>query len=153
MKEKLGVNYWKLWTASVITNFGDGVAGVAYPWLASAVTRNPLHIALVGVATRLPWLLFSLPAGVITDRVDRKRLISSMDVLRFLITLGVAFTVWSSQAGLSTPDEIASGAAALPPNSAMLLGVIYTAALLLGMAEVLRDNSAQTLMPSIVSPT
>jgi MFS family permease len=153
MKEKLGVNYWKLWTASVITNFGDGVAAVAYPWLASAVTRDPLHIALVGVATRLPWLLFSLPAGVITDRVDRKRLISSMDVLRFLITLGVAFTVWTSQTGLSTPAEIASGAAELPPNSTMLLGVIYVAALLLGMAEVLRDNSAQTLMPSIVSST
>ncbi|CAN5873260.1 MFS transporter [soil metagenome] len=151
MKEKLGVNYWKLWTASVVTNFGDGVGAVAYPWLASAVTRDPLHIALVGVATRLPWLLFSLPAGVITDRVDRKRLISSMDVLRFLITLGVGVVVLMSQSDLSRPDAIAAGTAATPANSAFLLAVIYAAALLLGMAEVLRDNSAQTLMPSIVS--
>ena len=151
MKEKLGVNYWKLWTASVVTNFGDGVGAVAYPWLASAVTRDPLHIALVGVATRLPWLIFSLPAGVITDRVDRKRLISSMDVLRFLITLGVGVVVLISQSDLSRPGEIAAGAATTPANSAFLLAVIYAAALLLGMAEVLRDNSAQTLMPSIVS--
>lgn len=151
MKHKLGVNYWKLWTASVVTNFGDGVGAVAYPWLASAVTRSPLHIALVGVATRLPWLLFSLPAGVITDRVDRKRLITSMDILRFLITLGVALAVVGSQADLATPNEIAAGTAPIPASAPFLLGVIYVAALLLGMAEVLRDNSAQTLMPSIVS--
>ena len=63
MRTPLGLNYWRLWIASVISNLGDGISGVAYPWLASAVTRDPVHIALVGVATRLPWLLFSLPAG------------------------------------------------------------------------------------------
>ena len=41
-KIKLGVNYWRLWVASVISNLGDGVAQIAYPWLASAVTRNPI---------------------------------------------------------------------------------------------------------------
>ena len=51
---------------------GDGMGLIAYPWLASAVTRNPLLIGLVSVANRLPWLVFSLPAGVITDRVDRR---------------------------------------------------------------------------------
>jgi MFS family permease len=152
VKQKLGWNYGKLWTASVISNFGDGVATVAYPWLASAVTRDPLHIALVAVATRIPWLLFSLPAGVITDRVDRRKLVGYMDIVRFLITLGVGFAVLASQTGLGTPDEIASGTAAIPPNSGFLLVVIYAAALLLGIAEVLRDNSAQTLLPSIVTP-
>lgn len=151
MKEKLGINYWKLWTASVISNFGDGVSTVAYPWLASAVTRDPLHIALVAVATRIPWMVFSLPAGVITDRVDRRKLVAFMDVGRFLITMGVAFAVLASQSGLGTPEEIASGTAAIPPNSGFLLFVIYSAALLLGIAEVFRDNSAQTLLPSIVS--
>lgn len=152
MKEKLGANYWKLWTASVVSNFGDGVAGIAYPWLASAVTRDPLHIALVGVATRIPWLLFSLPAGVITDRVDRRKLVGFMDIARFALTVGVAVIVLASQSELALPEEIASGAASLPTNSAFLLGVIYVTALLLGIAEVLRDNAAQTLLPSIVSP-
>jgi MFS family permease len=151
MKQKLGPNYGKLWTASVISNFGDGVGVVAYPWLASAVTRDPLHIALVAVATRIPWLIFSLPAGVITDRVDRRKLVGFMDIIRFMITMGVGFAVLASQSGLGTPDEIASGTAPLPPNDGFLLFVIYAAALLLGIAEVLRDNSAQTLLPSIVS--
>lgn len=73
-KVTLGVNYWKLWTASVISNLGDGVAMIAYPWLASAVTRNAMLIALIAIAQRIPWLIFSLPAGVITDRVDRRKI-------------------------------------------------------------------------------
>ena len=149
-KTPLGLNYWKLWIASVISNLGDGIAGVAYPWLASAVTRNPLHIAAVAVVTRLPWLLFSLPAGVITDRVDRRKLVAWMDVVRFGVTLGVAVIVLASQGGLSDPDLIASGAAPLPGNAGLLLAMIYVSAALLGTAEVFRDNSAQTLMPAIV---
>ena len=90
MSTPLGRNYWKLWIASVVSNFGDGVAFIAYPWLASAITRDPVQIALVAVATRLPWLVFSLPAGVITDRVDRRKLVAWMDVVRFILTLGVA---------------------------------------------------------------
>jgi MFS family permease len=150
MSAPLGRSYWKLWIASVVSNLGDGVSVVAYPWLASAVTRNPIHIALVTVATRLPWLIFSLPAGVITDRVDRKRLVAWMDALRFVFTLGVAMVVLGSQSELSSPDSIASGAAPLPSNSTFLLVMIYLAAMLLGTAEVFRDNSAQTLMPAIV---
>ncbi len=80
-KIRLGANYWRLWFASVISNLGDGIAVIAYPWLASAVTRDPLLIALIAVAQRLPWLLFTLPAGVITDRVDRRKLMISMDVI------------------------------------------------------------------------
>ena len=150
MSTPLGANYWKLWTASVVTNFGDGVATVAYPWLASAITRNPIHIALVTVATRLPWLLFSLPAGVITDRVDRKRLVVLMDAVRFVATLGVALVVLLTQSDLSSPDEVAAGVALPPPNATFLLVAVYLAAILLGTAEVFRDNAAQTLMPSIV---
>lgn len=148
--KNLGLSYWKLWVASVSSNLGDGVAGIAYPWLASAITRNPIHIAGVAVVTRLPWLLFSLPAGVVTDRIDRRRLVAWMDVFRFVATLGVAFIVLASQGQLSPPDDIASGIAPVPSNSGVLLAVIYLAALLLGTAEVFRDNSAQTLMPSIV---
>lgn len=150
MSQPLGRNYWKLFFASVISNLGDGVSIIAYPWLASALTRNPLHIAAVAVVTRIPWLLFSLPAGVITDRVDRRRLVAWMDVFRFLLTLGVAVAVLIVHADLSSPDDIASGVASPPEQAGLLLGLVYLAALLLGTAEVFRDNAAQTLMPSIV---
>jgi len=47
--DRVGRNYFKLFGASTISNLGDGIGIIAYPWLASAVTRHPLLIALVGV--------------------------------------------------------------------------------------------------------
>jgi MFS family permease len=121
---------------------------VAYPWLASAVTRNPILVALVAVAQRLPWLVFTLPAGVITDRVDRRRAMFTMDMLRGLLTLAVAFAVLAEQGALPGPDQLDR---VVSTNMALYL-VVLVATLLLGMAEVLRDNSGQTLMPNIVAP-
>ena len=146
----LGTNYWRLWSASVISNLGDGVALIAYPWLASAITRNGLLIALIAVAQRLPWLVFTLPAGVITDRVDRRRIIVWMDVARTAITLGVAGAVLVRQEVLPAPDAIAQGADLATDTG--LYAVLVIATLLFGFAEVLRDNAAQTILPAIVEP-
>ena len=107
---KLGSNYWKLWTTSAVSNFGDGVSTIAYPWLASAITRNPVQISLIAVATRLPWLIFTLPAGVITDRVDRRKIMVAMDTLRFALTIAVAVVVLAGRSVLASPDAIAGGA-------------------------------------------
>ena len=52
----LGANYRRLFTASTISNLGDGVGLVAYPWLASAVTRNPVLIALVAFTLSIVFL-------------------------------------------------------------------------------------------------
>ena len=150
VKRPLGAGYWKLWSASVITNLGDGMSIVAYPWLASAVTHDPVHIALIGVATRLPWLLFSLPAGVITDRVDRRRLIAVMDWFRAALTLAVAVAVLLGQSVIPDPIDVAAGTADPPAVAGLYLALLYISALLLGSAEVLRDNAAQTLMPALV---
>jgi MFS family permease len=146
VKHRFGADYWKLWAASVTSNFGDGVSTIAYPWLASAITRDGFKLGLVVLATRLPWLLFSLPAGVITDRVNRKHLMVAMDVARFVITIGVAFIVLAKSAALEDP-ALTSG---LAGNQDLLLAVVVLAAFLLGTAEVLRDNTAQTMLPAIV---
>jgi MFS family permease len=144
-----GGNFKKLWTASVVSNFGDGLTLVAYPWLASAVTRDPVAIGAVTVTRFLPWLLLSLPAGVLTDRVDRRRLVVLMDAIRFVVTSAVAVAVMLAADGLPSPDEVAAGALA-EQHRVLLLGMLYVAGCLLGAAEVLRDNSAQTLLPAIV---
>ena len=138
--------FGRLLAASTITNIGDGMSAIAYPWLASALTRHPLLIALVAVAQRLPWLVLSLPAGVITDRVDRRRLIVRMDVIRGAVTTAVAFAVLARSAVLPAPGAVVDGAG----TDVVLYIVLLIATLMLGSAEVLRDNSAQTLMPSIV---
>jgi MFS family permease len=143
---RLGASYWKLFTASAISNTGDGMGLIAYPWLASAVTRNPLLIGLVSVANRLPWLIFSLPAGVITDRVDRRVTMVICDTLRAILTLLVAFTVIAARGSLPGVNDLDSVHITRPA----LYGVLLAATLLLGVAEVLRDNCGQTIMPSLV---
>ena len=144
----LGANYYKLMAASTVSNLGDGIGTIAYPWLASAVTRNPLLIALVAVMQRLPWLLFTLPAGVITDRSDRRRLMIRANSARAVLTLAVAGAVLLRQSSLPGPDEVAAG---MNISTDMLLyGIILVATLMLGVAEVLYDNTAQTFLPSIV---
>jgi MFS family permease len=145
---RLGAGYRKLYLATAVSNIGDGMAGIAYPWLATAITRNPLLVALVAAVQRLPWLFFTLPAGVITDRVDRKRAMVVMDSLRFVFTLAVAFAVLAEQGMLPAPDEVQS----VVGTRVGLYLVLLLATLLLGCAEVLRDNCNQTFLPSIVAP-
>ncbi len=144
----LGRSFHKLFAGTVVSNLGDGMGTIAYPWLASAITRNPFLVALVAVAQRLPWLLFTLPAGVITDRVDRRRTMISMDVIRGLLTLWVALAVLSAQGTLPGPDEVDQ----VTGTRTGLFIVVLLATLLLGMAEVLRDNANQTILPRIVRP-
>jgi MFS family permease len=149
-KARLGGRYWRLWTASLVSNLGDGVGAIAFPWLASAVTRNPVLIALIAVVQRLPWLVFTLPAGVITDRLDRRRIMVVADVARTLFVGLIAAVVLVGQRGLPSPEDLASGVDA--GTNGTVYGVLVAAVLLLGFAEVLRDNAAQTFLPAIVKP-
>lgn len=112
---------------------------MAYPWLATLLTRDPFLISLVAMAGRLPWFLLALPAGVWTDRMDRRSIMVRADAIRFALAGAVATLVLSAP---SLP---------LPPDAGP--GMILSLAALafaLGTAEVMRDNAAQTLLPAIV---
>ena len=144
--DRLGRNYRSLFGAATISNLGDGVALVAYPWLASAITRNALLIAIVAVVQRLPWLLFSLPAGVLTDRHDRRRL---MIVRQCRPRRDHA--VRGHRRGFPRhrppgPDELDT----VVSTDTFLYVCVVVATFLLGIGEVLYDNCAQTMMPSLV---
>jgi MFS family permease len=129
-------NYRLVFSASVVSNLGDGVSALALPWLATLLTRDPMMVALVAMAQRLPWLLFALPAGVWTDRADHRRLIWRADALRCVMVLGI----------------LALALTAAPGDAAMIYPLALLA-FLLGAAEVLRDNAAQTILPSVVAPS
>ncbi len=134
--------YRLLFSASAISNLGDGVSSLAFPWLATLLTRDPMLIALVAAATRLPWLLFSIPAGVWTDRRDRRKLMVQADLVRFALTGCVVAVTLTLPA---TPQDIG------PSGGLPYIYALAALAFLLGSAEVLRDNAAQTILPSVVS--
>ncbi|WP_029089018.1 MFS transporter [Brevibacterium album] len=145
---RLGGRYWRLLGASAAANLGDGLMSVAVVWLASSLTREPLWLTLIALATRLPWLLLSLPAGVLADRVDRCRLVALMDGARSLLVLAFTLFLLALRGPAPAPGPDAHADAA--PGTLLLLTALCLLAFLVGCAEVLRDTTAQALMPSIV---
>jgi MFS family permease len=125
----MGTGFPRLFAASVISNLGDGVLLGALPLLTAGLTRDPVAVSAVTAFTWLPWLLFSLPVGVVVDRVDRRRLMVAMDAVRTALvgTLTAAVLL----------DVVA-----LP----LLFGLAFA----MGTAETLFDNGAQTILPSLV---
>ena len=130
--------------ASGMTNLADGIAVVAWGWIASLLTRDALLVALVPVALRLPWFLLALPAGLVTDRVDRRRLILAMDALRALAFLGAALALWAALPLGAAPEKGVS--------APVLYWSLLLAAFVVGGAEVFRDNAAQAMLPALVPP-
>ncbi|HET7480926.1 MAG TPA: MFS transporter [Rubrobacteraceae bacterium] len=125
----LGPEYRKLWTASTISNLGDGITLVAGPLLAASLTRDPVLVAGLTFAQQLPWLLFSLLSGALVDRLDRRLLMASVDAFRTGV-IGIL--------GLA----VLTGWASLP----LMYGVFF----LLGTAETLFANASLSIMPSMV---
>jgi MFS family permease len=128
--------------ASGLTNLADGIAVLAWAWVASLLTRDALWIASVPIALRLPWFVFAIPAGLVTDRVDRRRLILAADTLRMLAFSFVALIMWLA---MPLPPAATEGLA-----QPMLFGALMMTAAVVGVAEVFRDTAAQTLLPSLV---
>lgn len=130
--------------ASGATNLADGVATVAWAWLASLLTRDPLWIAALPVALRLPWVLCAIPAGIVTDRVDRRHLILAMDAVRCGAFVAVGVILWRALPLAPAPTAGVTDTGVF----AALIG----AALCVGGAEVFRDNAAQTMLPALCPP-
>ncbi|MFC6585073.1 MFS transporter [Sulfitobacter aestuariivivens] len=130
-------NFRLILSASAASNLGDGIALVAVPWLATLLTRDPLLISLVATAASLPWLLFALPAGVWIDNGDRRQLMLRADIARIGLTLCIVGLIFSAH-------PLGEGHSAMPIIALALI------AFLVGCAEVIRDNAAQTILPALV---
>ncbi len=74
-----------LWVGQALSVLGSRTAWIAYPLLVLSLTDSAAKAGLVGFASWLPVLLFGLPAGVVVDRVDRKRLMVACDCGRALV--------------------------------------------------------------------
>jgi len=64
-----------LWIATIVSNVGTWMQDVGASWLMTSLAPAPLWVAMVQVATTLPVLLLSIPAGALADIVDRRKLL------------------------------------------------------------------------------
>ncbi len=121
--------FGRLWTAAVVSRFGDALRTSALPLLAVRLTDQPLVIASVTACGYLPWLLFGLFGGAVADRVDQRRAMWLVDTVRGLLVAGFALAV-----GL--------GCASIP----LLIALAFS----LTALQTLFDNASTALLPSLV---
>ena len=126
---RLGAGFRWLLASSWISNLGDGIAIAAGPLLVASQTDDAFLVALAALVQWLPPLLFGLYAGALSDRLDRRLIVMTIDVLRAIVLVVIAIS-------------IATGTVSI--------AVILVALFLLGTAEVFADNASQTLLPMLV---
>jgi MFS family permease len=123
-------DFAKLWVGETISQFGTQVSFLAIPFIgASILDVPPEQFALLGVFEFLPFILVSLPAGVWVDRLRRRPILISGDLVRAVSLL-------------SLPVAYAAGF--------LSIWQLYLVGFLNGVATVFFDVAYQSYLPSLV---
>lgn len=94
-----------LWSAALISNLGTLVEGAAAAWLMTSITTSHGMVALVQSSTTLPYMIFSLAAGALADKFDRRRIMLTAQLLMVCVSAFLAFLTY---AGNDTLDPSGS---------------------------------------------
>lgn len=70
-----------IWAATILGNTGSFMRDVASSWLVTGLSSNPAAVALMQTAATLPIFLLAIPAGVLSDILDRRRLLIFVQLL------------------------------------------------------------------------
>ena len=124
-------NFLLLWSGQTVSTLGTNISTLALPLLALALTHSPALTGLLTAARQLPYLLFSLPAGALVDRWNRKKVMILCDLVRWL-ALG------------SVPLAFAL--------DHLTLVQLYLVALIEGTAYVLFSLAQISALPRVVEP-
>jgi MFS family permease len=126
----LGGSYVKLWTSTALSYLADGILKTALGLVAIGYTRSPAAIAGLAFAITAPWLVFTLIAGGVADRMDRRVLMLAANALRVVALVALLATL------LTHTDS--------------LIG-LYAVAICVGIADTVYDTAAQAMVPQLVA--
>ena len=129
-KAPLPRRFWMQFSASAVSNLGDGMNAAALPLLAIMLTNDARLISAVTFSATVPWLVLSLPAGVYIDRWNRSRVMVVANITRAVVYAGIAF-------GIAT-------------NTLSIWG-LFPLLIVIGACEVFFDMSSQAFLPSLVN--
>lgn len=122
--------FMRVWAGSTISKVGDQVTFLALPWLVLQLTHSPVQLGIVVGLENLPFLLFTLIAGVYADRWDRRTIMVTCDMLRFVALASIP------------------GAAAAHH---LTMAQIYAVAAIAGTGRVWFDVAQYALLPGILA--
>src|SRR5919106_5433515 len=123
-------DFLKLWSAETISQIGSQVDDLAIGFVAILVLdASAFEVALVGALNFLPFILFTLPAGVWVDRLRRRPILIVGDFGRaaLLATIPIAYVA-----------------------DALTLWQLYVVVFLTGVCTVFFDVAYQSYLPSLV---
>jgi MFS family permease len=80
--QRLSPDFWKFWTGQTISQLGSSFTQFATPLLIFKLTHSAVNLGIATAATFVPYLLFGLIIGAWVDRLNRKRLMIAVDLLR-----------------------------------------------------------------------
>lgn len=99
IRDRLGVfairDFALYWSGGLLSNVGTWLQNIAASAFIYQLTGSPVMIGLLNFAGFLPILLFSLFGGVVSDRIDRRRVIVVTHLASGTLALGVAMLTFS----------------------------------------------------------
>jgi MFS family permease len=81
-KHRLNPDFWKFWTGQTISQLGSSFTVFALPLLVFKLTGSAVNLGITTAAEFVPYLLFGLVIGAWVDRLNRKRMMIVVDLLR-----------------------------------------------------------------------
>ena len=121
-----------LWWSQTVSGFGSQVTLIAIPLLAAMTLKaTAFDMGLLAAVETLPYLVFSIPAGALVDRADRRLLLMITSLGRAAILMGI-------------PAAALVGLMSMP--------VLYAVAFVLGTFSVVADVAHQTYVADLLEP-
>ncbi|WP_034216096.1 MFS transporter [Actinoplanes subtropicus] len=96
-----------LWSSQSLSDLGSAIAQLAVPLLVLERTGSPVKAGAVGTTALVVKLAVRLPAGVLADRIDRRRALLTCDVVRLIAFLLLATAIAAGRADLATVIVVA----------------------------------------------
>ena len=120
----------KLWIAAVISGTCVAAHDSAATWMMNIFTGSPLLLSLMSTVASLPFFLFTLPAGALADKVDRQKLVCTVNVCLAATTFALAVLGWLHLL-----------------NPCLILGCVF----FIGVGFAINAPAWTSIMPQIVS--
>lgn len=93
-------DFIKIWIGNTISRFGDAIDSIAFLWMVYKMTGSTLMMSTVMAVNAIPAVIFGMAAGVLVDRMDKKKVMIVVDIIRGLTTAVMAFLYISGMINL-----------------------------------------------------
>ncbi len=123
-------NFRIFWISQFVSLIGTWMQNTVQPYLAYQITGEPIYLGYIGFAATIPTLLFTLPAGVLLERLDKRKAVIAMQ----FVMCAQAFIL-----------------AALALTQTIQIWHIIALAFVLGSANAVEITARQVMIPEIVS--